>query len=41
MSAAEKIKVVDGNGDGVLTAAEHEAASKKMFQKMDANRDGH
>lgn len=41
MRAADKIKVVDGNGDGVLTAAEHAQASKSMFEKMDANRDGH
>jgi EF hand domain-containing protein len=40
MSASEKIKVVDSNGDGVLTAQEHEAASKAMFEKMDTNKDG-
>jgi Ca2+-binding EF-hand superfamily protein len=40
MSAAEKIKVVDGNGDGVLTAEEHAAGAKKMFEKMDADHDG-
>lgn len=40
MSSAEKIKMVDGDGDGVLTAEEHEAASKDMFAKMDADRDG-
>ncbi len=40
LSAAEKIKVVDGNGDGVLTAEEHAAGSKTMFDKMDSNHDG-
>jgi Ca2+-binding EF-hand superfamily protein len=37
MSAAEKIKVVDTNGDGVLTAEEHVAGSKMMFEKMDTD----
>jgi Ca2+-binding EF-hand superfamily protein len=40
MSSAEKIKVVDSNGDGVLSAAEHVAGAKKMFDKMDTNKDG-
>jgi hypothetical protein len=40
MSAADKIKAVDSNGDGALTAAEHEAGAKKMFAKMDSNKDG-
>ena len=40
LSSAEKIKVVDTNGDGVLTAEEHAAGSKKMFDKMDTDRDG-
>lgn len=40
MSSADKIKVVDTNGDGVLTAEEHAAGSKKMFDKMDADKDG-
>ena len=39
-SSAEKIKVVDSDGDGALTAKEHEAGSKKMFSKMDADKDG-
>jgi Ca2+-binding EF-hand superfamily protein len=34
MSSAEKIKVVDANGDGILTAEEHAAGSKTMFDKM-------
>jgi Ca2+-binding EF-hand superfamily protein len=41
MSGADKIKVVDRDGDGVLTASEHDAASKEMFRKMDADRDGY
>ena len=40
LSAAEKIKVVDQDGDGILTAAEHAHASRTMFDKMDANHDG-
>ncbi len=40
MSAAEKIKMVDSDGDGVLTAAEHAKASEEMFAKMDTNKDG-
>jgi Ca2+-binding EF-hand superfamily protein len=40
MSAADKIKVVDTNGDGVLTADEHAAGAKMMFDKMDTNHDG-
>ena len=40
LSSAEKIKVVDTNGDGVLTAEEHASGSKKMFDKMDTDRDG-
>lgn len=41
MSGAEKIKVIDIDGDGVLMAAEHAAGSRAMFDKMDANRDGY
>ena len=40
LSAADKIKVVDLDGDGLLSAAEHEAGSHAMFAKMDANGDG-
>jgi Ca2+-binding EF-hand superfamily protein len=40
MPAHDKIKVVDGDGDGKLSAAEHGAASASMFTKMDANKDG-
>lgn len=40
MSSADKIKVVDQDGDGVLTAKEHEQGAKEMFGKMDADQDG-
>jgi len=40
LTAAEKIKAVDQDGDGVITAAEHGHASRAMFDKMDTNRDG-
>jgi Ca2+-binding EF-hand superfamily protein len=40
MSSAEKIKVIDTNGDGILTAEEHAAGSKRMFDAMDTNKDG-
>lgn len=40
VSSADKIKTVDANGDGILSEAEHDAATRVMFAKMDANRDG-
>jgi Ca2+-binding EF-hand superfamily protein len=40
MTAAEKIKVVDTDGDGVLTAEEHTDGSRAMFEKMDTDKDG-
>ena len=40
MSAADKIKMIDTNGDGVISADEHTAGSKKMFDMMDTNKDG-
>ncbi|MFT3914166.1 MAG: EF-hand domain-containing protein [Anaeromyxobacteraceae bacterium] len=40
LSAAEKLKTVDANGDGVLTAEEHAAASERMFDAMDTDHDG-
>ncbi len=40
MSSAEKIRAIDGNKDGAITAVEHETASRDKFAKMDTNRDG-
>jgi len=40
MPAAEKIKVIDKDGDGVLTADEHAAGSRSMFDAMDTDKDG-
>jgi Ca2+-binding EF-hand superfamily protein len=39
-TSAEKIQIIDQNGDGQLTASEHEAGSEKMFAKMDKDGDG-
>ena len=39
-TAAEKIQMIDQNGDGQLTTAEHAAGSEKMFAKMDKDGDG-
>ena len=39
-TSAEKIKVIDQDGDGKLTALEHETGSEKMFAKMDKDADG-
>ena len=33
-------KLMDANGDGQVTRAEHNAAARKMFTEADANRDG-
>ena len=38
--SADKIKKMDTNGDGRLSAAEHEAGARKMFTMMDSNKDG-
>jgi Ca2+-binding EF-hand superfamily protein len=40
-TAAEIIKMVDSNGDGVLSAEEHAALAKSMFASMDTNHDGY
>ena len=40
MSSAGKIRVIDSNHDGVLSAEEHEAGSEVMFAMMDRNKDG-
>lgn len=40
MSAPDKIKAIDTNGDGQLSAAEHAAGSAAMFDKMDTDHNG-
>ena len=40
MPAADKIKAIDKDGDGVLTADEHAAGSRAMFDAMDTDKDG-
>ena len=40
LTSAEKIKVIDKDADGVLTAEEHAAGSRTMFDTMDADKDG-
>ncbi len=39
-SSASKIKAIDADGDGTITAAEHEAGAKKKFDKMDKDHNG-
>ena len=39
-SAAAKIKEIDTDHDGTLSAAEHEAGARKMFDEMDKDHDG-
>ena len=36
----DKFKMMDTNGDGSISMAEHDAAVTKMFTDMDANKDG-
>jgi Ca2+-binding EF-hand superfamily protein len=38
--SAAKIKEIDTDGDGSISAAEHEAGAKKMFEKMDKDHNG-
>ena len=40
MTAAEKIRMIDSNGDGFITEEEHSTAAKTMFENMDTNQDG-
>jgi Ca2+-binding EF-hand superfamily protein len=40
MTSTEKIRTIDANNDGVITADEHAAGAKMMFDKMDTNKDG-
>jgi hypothetical protein len=39
-SAAEKIAVIDTDGDGRLSADEHARGSRRLFAAMDADHDG-
>jgi Ca2+-binding EF-hand superfamily protein len=41
MPASDKIKVVDVDGDGRISADEHAAGAKAMFDKMDSDKDGY
>jgi Ca2+-binding EF-hand superfamily protein len=36
----DHVKMMDKDGDGKITAAEHADGAKMMFSKMDANKDG-
>jgi hypothetical protein len=40
VETAQKIAVIDADGDGVITAAEHQSGSQRMFARMDMNGDG-
>jgi len=40
MTAADKIRLIDANGDGFVTEEEHSVAARSMFEKMDTNQDG-
>ena len=40
LPASAKIRAIDADGDGVLTADEHAAGGRTMFERMDKNRDG-
>jgi Ca2+-binding EF-hand superfamily protein len=40
LTSAEKIKAVDTDHDGNLSADEHVAGSRKMFTMMDTDKDG-
>ena len=40
MSAADRIAKVDTDGDGIMTAEEHAAGAKAMFEAMDADHNG-
>jgi hypothetical protein len=39
-SSADKIKAIDADSDGVISAEEHEKGAQKMFTRMDKNEDG-
>src|SRR6188472_1056674 len=37
---AHNMQMMDGNGDGMISAAEHATGARQMFAKMDADHDG-
>lgn len=39
-SSDAKIKAIDADGDGTISAAEHEAGARKMFDRMDKDQNG-
>jgi len=39
-SSADRIKSLDTDGDGSLSATEHEASSRAMFEQLDTDKDG-
>jgi Ca2+-binding EF-hand superfamily protein len=39
-SGQAEVKMMDTDGDGSISATEHAAGAKKMFEKMDADGDG-
>ena len=39
-SSADRIKTLDTDQDGSLSASEHEAGSRSMFEQLDADKDG-
>lgn len=40
LSAAQRIALDDGDGDGELSADEHAAVTETLFERVDANGDG-
>ena len=40
MSSADKIKTIDANDDGAISAEEHANGSRAMFEKMDTDKSG-
>ena len=39
-SVDDQVRMMDGNGDGKVSPAEHAAGAKLMFEKLDADHDG-
>ena len=40
MSSADRVKKMDRDGDGRVSAAEHAAGTQAMFDEADTNKDG-